>query len=70
MKAKLDGRFIQVEKLKKDYFKSGDNVVMRQIYKDEAGNRYIKRKDGSLERVALKTGNNGYHCFWYYEVKN
>ena len=68
MKATRHGRIVQVEKFRKEDVFIGDKVVKRQLYTDDDGNRYIKRKDGSLSLVKYHSGNNGFVVFGYYVI--
>ena len=56
MKAKYLGRYIQVEKHHEATVLIDGKVVVRRIYKDEDGRRFIKRRDGSLALVVSKIG--------------
>lgn len=68
MKATRYGREVQVEKFRKDDVLIGDKVVKRQLYTDGTGNRYIKRKDGSLSLVKFHTERSINHVHMYYVI--
>ena len=68
MKALRNGRKVQVEKFRQADVLVGDRVVKRMLYTDSTGNRYIKRKDGSLSLVKYHSGNNGYMMYRYYRI--
>ena len=69
MKAKYLGRYIQVEKHHEATVLIDGKVVVRRIYKDEDGRRFIKRRDGSLVQVVSKIGDNMVLCNWHHNYE-
>ena len=68
MKALRHGRIVQVEKFRQEDVLIGDKVVKRQLYTDDDGNRYIKRKDGGLSLVKYHTERSMTHVHMYYVI--
>ncbi len=68
MKASRNSRIVQVEKFRQADVLVGDRVVKRMLYTDSTGNRYIKRKDGSLSLVKYHTERSMYHVHMYYVI--
>lgn len=68
MKATRHGRIVQVEKFRQEDVLIGDKVVKRQLYTDDNGNRYIKRKDGSLVLVKYNTERSMTCVHMYYVI--
>ena len=68
MKATRHGRIVQVEKFRQEDVLVRDKVVKRQLYTDDDGNRYIKRKDGSLSLVKLHIARSMTHVHIYYVI--
>ena len=69
MKAKYLGRYIQVEKHHEATVLIDGKVVVRRIYKDDGGRRFIKRRDGSLALVVSKIGDNMVLCNWHHNYE-
>ena len=68
MKASRNGRKVQVEKFRQEDVLIGDKVVKRQLYTGDDGNRYIKRKDGSLVLVKYHTARSMTNVHMYYVI--
>lgn len=68
MKASRNGRKVHVEKSRQADVSVGDRVVKRMLYTDDDGNRYIKRKDGSLSLVKYHTERSMTHVHMYYVI--